>query len=210
MKAWILRSFRKGIRTTGFPKKGNETASPWSTAPVFVKGRIDPDCPTGAIRDGKVDPMLCISCGLCYPDFEPSMDIHASTSDTSTRAFRKSIRLYLFDSGSCGACNLEAMSLLNPQYDATRLGISFTNTPRQADALLVAGVLSPNMKEPLRKAFNAMAEPRIVIALGACAISGSLLGDAISKELRANVLVPGCPPDPFTIIDAIQKARGSK
>ena len=91
-----------------------------------------------------------------------------------------------------------------------RLGISFKNTPRHADSLLVSGVLTDNMREPLMRAYEAMAEPRVVFAVGACAISGSLLGKAVSDILRIDVTVPGCPPDPFTIMDAVQKARGVK
>ena len=65
-------------------------------------------------------------------------------------------------------------------------------------------------REPLMRAYEAMAEPRVVFAVGACAISGSLLGKAVSDTLRIDVTVPGCPPDPFTIMDAVQKARGVK
>ena len=208
MKAWILRSFRKGIITTKFPKEKNEAASPWSTVPVHVGGNPDPYCPTGAIKDGKAGADLCISCGLCYPEFEPSMDIHGSVSRSSFPLLKKSIRLYHIDAGTCGACNLEVMSISGPQYDMARLGISFTNTPRHADALLVTGVMAPGMMEPLRRAYDAMAAPKVVFAVGACAISGSLLGKGISEVLNAEVTVPGCPPDPFAIMDAIQKARG--
>ena len=210
MKAWILRSFRKGIITSKFPGGRNEIASPWSTPPVYRKGDQDPYCPVGAISQGKADANRCISCGLCYPNYEPSMDIHGSVSSVSVPALKKSIRIYQIDVGSCGACNLEIGALANPQYDMARLGISFTNTPRHADALLVSGVLTDNMREPLMRAYEAMAEPRVVFAVGACAISGSLLGKAVSDILRIDVTVPGCPPDPFTIMDAVQKARGVK
>ena len=210
MKAWILRSFKKGIITSKFPKGKNESASPWSTLPIYTKGRQDPYCPVDAIAEGRVDANRCISCGLCYPEYEPSMDIHGSVSSVSVKALKKSIRLYQIDAGTCGACNVEIMTIASPQYDIARLGISFTNTPRQADALLVSGILTENMREPLKRAYEAMAEPRIVFAVGACAISGSLLGKAVSEALRVDVTVPGCPPDPFTIIDAVQKARGFK
>ena len=208
MKAWILRSFKKGIITTRFPKGKNEVASPWSTTPVYRDGNANPYCPTGAITNKNVDANLCISCGLCYPEFEPSMDVRGSISHLSVPALKKSIRLYSIDVGSCGACNLEVMAMVSPQYDMTRLGVSFTNTPRHADALLVSGVLTPGMMDPLRRAYEAMAEPKIVFAIGACAISGSLLGKSISDALKIDVIVPGCPPDPFTIVDAIQKSRG--
>ena len=194
--------------TSKFPKEKNEIASPWSTLPIYKKGKQDPYCPAGAIAQGKVDANRCISCGLCYPEYEPSMDIHGSESSVSVSALKKSIRIYQIDVGSCGACNLEIGALANPQYDMTRLGISFTNTPRHADALMVSGVLTENMREPLRRAYEAMAQPGVVFAVGACAISGSILGKAVSDALHIDVTVPGCPPDPFTIMDAVQKARG--
>ncbi|EQD28798.1 NADH ubiquinone oxidoreductase 20 kDa subunit, partial [mine drainage metagenome] len=132
---------------------------------------MNPYCPTGAIKEGTVAHDACISCGMCAPNYEPSMNINTSRIGTVTKTLKKSIKIYLIDSGSCGACILEIMSLMSPQYDVTRLGITFTNTPRQADAIMISGILTEKMKVPLLKAFESMAEPRIVFAVGSCAIS---------------------------------------
>ena len=210
MKAWILRSLRKGIVTTKFPAGKNEAVSPWSTIPVYRSGDRNPYCPSGAIKDGSVTHGSCISCGMCFPNFEPSLDMHTSQSRKVIRELGKSIKIYAMDSGSCGACNLEIMSLSSPQYDGTRLGITFTNTPRQADALMISGVLTDGMREALLRAYDSMAEPRAVFATGTCAISGGILGKSVSTILNADVIVPGCPPDPFVIIDSIQKLRGKQ
>ncbi|MDA8142442.1 MAG: NADH:ubiquinone oxidoreductase [Thermoplasmatales archaeon] len=208
MKAWILRSLRKGIVTTKFPSGENETVSPWSTIPIHKGGDKNPYCPSGAIKDGIVIHGSCISCGMCSPSFEPSMDVHSSQNRKVIRELERSIKIYAMDSGSCGACNLEIMALSSPQYDGTRLGITFTNTPRQADALMISGILTEGMKDAVLRAFESMAEPRVVFATGTCAISGGILGKSVSTALNTDVIVPGCPPDPFVIINAIQKLRG--
>lgn len=208
MKAWILRSLKKGIVTTEFPSGKNEVVSPWSTIPIHKGGDRNPYCPSGAIRDGAVIHGSCISCGMCFPSFEPSMDVHTSQNGKVVPELRKSIKIYALDSGSCGACNLEIMALSSPQYDGTRLGIAFTNTPRQADALMISGILTEGMRDTILRAFESMAEPRAVFATGTCAISGGILGKSLSAVLNTDVIVPGCPPDPFVIINAIQKLRG--
>ena len=194
--------------TTKFPSGKNEAVSPRSTIPIHQGGDRNPYCPSGAIRDGVVIHGSCISCGMCFPSFGPSMDVHSSQDGKVLPELRKSIKIYALDSGSCGACNLEIMALSSPQYDGTRLGITFTNTPRQADALMISGILTEGMKDTILRAFESMAEPRAVFATGTCAISGGILGKSLSSVLNTDVIVPGCPPDPFVIINAIQKLRG--
>ncbi len=207
MKAWFLRSLKKGIVTSSFPSGKNEALSPWATLPMRdMSGEVD--CPVDAIQDDRVDSGKCISCGICFPQFKPSMQIPQINMVRVEKSLSKSMKLYLFDSGTCGACNLEIMALNSPQYDMNRLGLSFTNTPRQADAIMITGVLTEGMIAPLKAAIDSMASPKIVFAVGACAISGGLMGKSISEITGLDVQVPGCPPDPFVIVAAIEKARG--
>jgi Ni,Fe-hydrogenase III small subunit len=209
MKSWILTGLRKGVVTTHFPDGDAESVSAWSTRPVRQKeGNVD--CPTDAIETDNVNMAKCISCGRCSPQFKPEGDVRIAMPGGSDRTFRRSFHLYLIDTGSCGACNTEVHALSNPVYDLNRLGIFFTNTPRHADALLVVGVLAERMHDVLIAAYDAMPEPRLVIAAGACAISGGIIGRPITDAIQADVLVPGCPPNPFTILDALIKARGGK
>ncbi len=192
--------------TSRFPGEVPESIAPWSTIPVrAAEGTVS--CPTSAILHDSVIPERCISCGRCGDSFAPGMDIHTSIVKRPERTFKESFTVFMIDTGSCGACNLEVKSLTNPIYDMHRLGIFFTSTPRHADALLVVGVLSEKMKDPLRRAYEAMPDPKLVIAVGACALSGGILGSGIREMLDADVLVPGCPPSPFTILDALIRSR---
>ena len=207
MSRWILRGLKKGIITSRFPKGKPEIISPWSTLPVYNAGTYE-GCPTDAIHKNEVDLRKCISCGRCSPGFMPSLNESNSIILNSQKSLRKSLKIYVLDSGSCGACNSELHALGNPYYDMNRLGIFFVNTPKQADAIFVIGVLSERMKEVVKEAYDVMAEPKLVFAMGACPASGSILGKSLSGILDADVIIGGCPPDPFVILDAIIKARG--
>ena len=209
MKSWILSGLRKGIVTTRFPDGDAESVSAWSTKPVRkMEGRVE--CPADAVEADSVNMERCISCGRCAPQFEPAGDVRIALLSESNRTFRQSFHIYLIDTGSCGACNTEVHALSNPVYDFNRVGIFFTSTPRHADALIVVGVLAERMHDVLIAAYDAMPEPKLVIAAGTCAISGGIIGRPVTGAVRVDVLVPGCPPSPFTILDALIKARGGR
>jgi Ni,Fe-hydrogenase III small subunit len=123
------------------------------------------------------------------------------------KPFNRSLYLYPVDSGSCGACNMELQALSTPHYDMNRLGLFFTNTPRHADALVIMGVNSERMADVLEKAYSAMPEPKLVISLGDCALSGGLIGKCPELGKKAVVNIPGCPPDPYAILEGIIKAK---
>ena len=208
MNNWFFRGLLKGNMASKFPASEPESVSPWSTRPVRIReGPVT--CPVDAISGDSVAMEKCISCGRCSDAFGPEGSVSTSTSRISEPRFRRSFNLFMIDTGSCGACNLEVKALSNPMHDMQRLGIFFTGTPRHADALLVVGVLSDEMKGALRLAYDAMPHPKLVFAIGACAISGGILGKGIGEVLQADVIVPGCPPSPFTILDALIKSKGS-
>jgi Ni,Fe-hydrogenase III small subunit len=209
MRIWPADSIRKRLVTTKFPRKPNETISPWSTLPVKI-GNEEVDCPTGAIEDGEVSMEKCISCGYCVNAFKPSLKTHNYKTVNKIDGLRRSLKIYIVDSGTCGACNTELHAIANPHYDASRLGIFFTNTPKQADAIAIMGVYTKKMEEPVRAAINAMSQPGIVILFGTCAISGGIIGKGLEDIIRHDLVIGGCPPDPFVILEALQKARGGK
>lgn len=123
------------------------------------------------------------------------------------RPFGRSLYLYVVDAGTCGACNLELQALGTPHYDLNRLGMFFTNTPRHADALIVMGMRSERMEKVLENAYEAMPGPKLIISLGDCACSGGPLGPPPALSGKAVVHVPGCPPDPYAILEGIMKAK---
>ncbi len=125
------------------------------------------------------------------------------------RAFRRSLHVRHVDAGSCNGCESELQALNNPFYNLHRLGIFFTASPRFADLLLVTGPVTNAMLGPLRTTYEAMAEPRWVLAVGTCAVSGGIAeggyasGHGLDGVIPVDVYLPGCPPNPAAIIQAL-------
>lgn len=130
------------------------------------------------------------------------------------RTLGRSLALRHLDSGSCNACDWELTALLNPVYDVRRLGIDFVASPRHADGVIVTGPVTRNLETAVRRTFEAVPEPRIVIAVGACATSGGIVGRSyasaggVAEVLPVDVFIPGCPPRPEAIIFGILLAVG--
>ena len=130
------------------------------------------------------------------------------------RLFGHSLHIRHVDAGSCNACESEIKLLLNPYYDIQRLGIFFTTSPRHADLLLVTGPVTRAMEGALRQTYEAMPDPRLVVAVGACACSGGIFGPSafsqggVENVLPVDVFIPGCPPSPLTLIHGLLLALG--
>jgi Ni,Fe-hydrogenase III small subunit len=130
------------------------------------------------------------------------------------RGLKRSLHIRHLDSGSCNGCDWEITALLNPVYDVQRLGIDFVASPRHADLLLVTGVMTRNLAEAARLTYEAMPEPRLVVAVGACAVGGGVFARTYAAEgqignsLPVDVFVPGCPPRPEAIIHGLLMAIG--
>ena len=131
-----------------------------------------------------------------------------------SRTLGRSLHVRHLDVGSCNGCDWEIAALLNPYHDVQRLGIDFVASPRHADLLLVTGTMTRNLEAAARRTYEAMPEPRLVVAVGACAIgggvfSGSYAGrDGITDVLPVDVFVPGCPPRPEALIQGLLVAVG--
>ena len=125
------------------------------------------------------------------------------------RVFGRSLHVRHVDAGSCNGCESELQALNNPFYNLHRLGIFFTPSPRFADLLLVTGPVTYAMRGPLKEAYQAMAEPRFVMAVGTCAVSGGTngggyaCGHGLDGEPPVDVYLPGCPPNPSAVIHAL-------
>ncbi|PWK89737.1 4Fe-4S dicluster domain-containing protein [Fulvimonas soli] len=125
------------------------------------------------------------------------------------QSFRGSLHVRHVDAGSCNGCESELQALNNPFYNLHRLGIFFTASPRAADLLLVTGTVTAAMREPLLAAWEAMPAPKRVLACGTCAVSGGACGGTYASGrgldgvLPVDVWLPGCPPNPAAIIEAL-------
>ena len=131
-------------------------------------------------------------------------------------AFGQSLHVMVVDAGDCGACLHEVKQLNNPLYNMHRLGIFLTATPRTADVLLVVGPVSENMRGPLLKTYEAMPDPKRVLAVGTCAITGGVFGKSfmsaggVGMVLPVDVEVPGDPPPPLAILHGLLVVAGRK
>jgi Ni,Fe-hydrogenase III small subunit/ferredoxin len=125
------------------------------------------------------------------------------------RLYARSFRLRQVSAGGCGACEADANVLGTPVFDMGRFGIQFVASPRHADALLVTGPVTRGMREALLKTWDALPDPRVVIASGACAIGGGPfagheeVAGGLEGILPVDLWVPGCPPHPWTLLDGL-------
>ena len=136
----------------------------------------------------------------------------AQIQDEIVRLLGRALVIRHVDAGSCNGCELEIHALNNPYYNIEGLGIRFAASPRHADMLLVTGPVSWNMERALRIAYEAMPDPKLVVAVGDCGRDGGMFGESyatcggVSKVIPVDVVVPGCPPPPVDILRGILTA----
>jgi len=198
-------------------------------------------CPTGAIRANggvQLDLGQCLFCTECVeacPEgavrFTQDHRLAASRradlvltgeerkladrmADDLHRVLGRALRLREVCAGSCNACDLDTNVLNTVGWDLSRFGIQFVASPRHADGLVVTGAISRNMHHALMETYEAVPKPRIVIAVGACAISGGPFRgspdvmDGVDGILPVDLYLPGCPPHPLTILDGLLRLIG--
>lgn len=125
-----------------------------------------------------------------------------------------SVQIRHVDAGSCNGCEIEVGGAFGPVYDAERYGARLVASPRHADVVLVTGVVTHNMLEPLRRTVEATPRPRLVLAVGDCARNcgafkgGYGVAGAVHDAVDVDLEVPGCPPEPAAIVEALRRVTG--
>ncbi len=143
-----------------------------------------------------------------------ALRLAGALDEKSRRLFGRSLKLRQVSAGGCNACEADVNVLGTVVYDLGRFGIQFVASPRHADGLLITGPVTRNMQLALRKTWEAVPPPKIVIAVGACAISGGPFVDhpeqtnGASATVPVDLFVPGCPPHPLTILDGLLRLLG--
>lgn len=152
---------------------------------------------------------------LPSPDLEVEQ-LGAQISELIQRRFHGSLAIRQVDAGSCNGCELEIHAMNNPYYDLERFGIHFVASPRHADMLLVTGPVTRNMETALEMTLDAVAEPKLVVAVGDCAACGGEFGvsyaslGAVNNVIPVDAVIRGCPPTPLTLLQGLLSVLGRR
>lgn len=195
-------------------------------------------CPTNAIRGGAIDLGRCLFCTECTQacphgaiaftrDYRlatrkrdnlvlrgRTLELAKELDGKMRSLFGRSLKLRQVSAGGCNACEADVNVLGTVVFDLGRFGIQIVASPRHADGLLITGPVTENMKLALQKTYEAVPAPKLVIAVGACAISGGPFVDhpevrnGAASVVPVDLFIPGCPPHPITILDGLLRLLG--
>lgn len=148
-----------------------------------------------------------------YPKAKASQEPVSREAIEKAKPFRRSLTIREVDTGSCNACEMEMNALANPVYDVERFGVEIAASPRHADALVVTGPVTVNMERALKDVYKQTPDPKLVIALGDCAITCGVFKGSyavtgpVDRHVPVDVRIAGCPPRPAEILAVLAELR---
>lgn len=177
-------------------------------------GKCKEQCPENAISFDKKYEMAVLQRSELFFEPEQIKEYKENLRTEIKKFFGRSLKLRQVSAGGCNACEADCNVLGTIGWDMGRFGIQFVASPRHADGILITGPVSKNMALALKKTYEALPPPRLVIAVGSCAISRGIFKDSpevcggADKFFNVDLFIPGCPPHPATILHGLLKLMG--
>ncbi|MDP3911673.1 MAG: NADH-quinone oxidoreductase subunit NuoB [Gemmatimonadales bacterium] len=209
----LLRTrLQQGLRTTTFPAGAAELPTRFRGRPGGGDAGACLFSPEEATYTG--DYRMATTTREALRTTDGEIELAHALEDRVRRVLGRSLRLRSVVAGSCGGCEAELVALGNVVFDLGRFGVQFVASPRHADGIVVTGAVNTNMTAALKKTYEAVPDPKIVIAVGACAIAGGPfrgspeVAGGVGELLPVDLWVPGCPPHPYTLLDGLLRLLG--
>lgn len=221
MLDFLRTRLAQGAHTIDFPPSADRFPERFRGRPVIRAGaagsaELDLGACLFSPEEGEYDHAYALASrtreGLVMRD--GSLAPPAALDDQMRRLLGRSLRLRSVSAGSCNGCEGELVALGNVVFDLSRFGVQFVASPRHADGIVITGTVNDNMRGALERTYAAVADPRIVIAVGACAASGgpfsdsAVAGRGVPSTIPVDLWIAGCPPHPLTILDGLLSLLG--